>query len=205
MPSSVSTVVFDVGNVLIEWDPNHLYRKLIPDAEQRDDFLTNICSMDWNLEQDLGRTWEEAVEILSSQHPEHTDLIAAYSARWHEMVPGEIHGSVKILAELQSANVPLYAITNFSSEKFAEARNRFPFLQTSFIDTVVSAEERIIKPDQRIYEVLLSRNNLTAADCVFIDDSATNVEAARRVGMTALHFVGPDELRLDLRNLGLPL
>lgn len=202
MTSPLTTVVFDIGNVLIEWDPEHLYRRLIPDADTRQRFLSDVCSPAWNLEQDRGRSWAEAVAERVALYPEYADLIRAYDEGWHEMVPGEVPGSVALLGELAEGDVPLYAITNFSNEKFAEAKARFPFLATSFRDTVVSAEERLLKPDPRIYEVLLERNGLTAEACVFIDDSLKNVEAARAVGMAAIHFTGAEPLRLDLRRMG---
>jgi 2-haloacid dehalogenase len=202
MRSPVTTVVFDIGNVLIEWDPEYLYRRLIPDEAARRHFLTEICSPAWNLEQDRGRSWSEAVAECVARHPGHADLIRAYDEGWHEMVPGEVPGTAELLEELVAADVPLYAITNFSNEKFAEAKARFPFLATSFRDTVVSAEERQLKPDPRIYEVLLERNGLTAEACVFIDDSLKNVEGARAVGMAAIHFTGAEPLRLELRRMG---
>ncbi|WP_106753926.1 HAD family hydrolase [Pannonibacter carbonis] len=202
MTSPVTTVVFDIGNVLIEWDPEHLYRRLIPDADARQQFLSDVCSPAWNLEQDRGRSWAEAVAERVALYPEHADLIRAYDEGWHEMVPGEVPGSVALLGELAEGDVPLYAITNFSNEKFAEAKARFPFLATSFRDTVVSAEERLLKPEPRIYEVLLERNGLTAEACVFIDDSLKNVEGARAVGMAAIHFTGAGPLRLELRRMG---
>lgn len=203
--SAISNVVFDVGNVLIRWDPEYLYKELIPDPAERTDFLTNVCSMDWNLQQDLGRSWQEAVDELSALHPEKRDLIEAYSTRWGDMVPGAIEESVSILLSLKEAGVPLYAITNFSNEKFAEAKERFPFLADSFIDTVVSAEERVLKPDRKIFDILCERNNLTADSCVFIDDSEKNVVGARNVGMYAIHFHDPDMLRFELRTMGLPV
>ncbi|WP_417688046.1 HAD family hydrolase [Roseibium sp.] len=205
MSSFAEIVVFDIGNVLIEWDPDHLYRKLIPDEADRARFLQDICSMDWNLQQDLGRSWTEAIDQLVRAHPDQADLIAAYSERWHEMVPGAISGTVDILLELKASGVPLYAITNFSSDKFAETQERFPFLKQSFLDILVSGDEGMIKPDIRIYETFLSRNNLAPGACVFIDDSPNNVEGARRSGMNALHFTSPDVLRTDLRSLGFPV
>ncbi|NGM18883.1 HAD family phosphatase [Roseomonas stagni] len=200
---ATSVVVFDVGNVLIEWDPEHLYRKLIPDAAMRADFLARVCSMEWNLEQDRGRRWADAVAERTALFPDQADLIAAYSDRWHDMVPGEVPGTVAILEGLREAGVPLYAITNFSSEKFAEARARFPFL-AGFIDVVVSAEEGLLKPDPAIYRRLLDRNGLVAADCLFIDDSEKNVVGARAVGMRAHHFRDAEGLRAALRAEGLP-
>ncbi|MBO6511604.1 MAG: HAD family phosphatase [Roseibium sp.] len=203
MVNSITTVVFDIGNVLIEWNPDHLYRKLIPDTRERDVFLQTVCSMEWNIQQDLGRSWSQAVEILVKEHPDKADLIAAYSDRWHEMVPGEVPGTRQILEELKQDGTPLYAITNFSAEKFSEAQDRFPFLKSGFRDIVVSAEERLIKPDPKIYKVLLERNGLEPASCYFIDDSERNAEAARSVGMSAHHFKTADLLRDDLVRLGL--
>lgn len=203
MNSTVTRVVFDIGNVLIKWNPEYLYRSLIPNDEDRRQFLESVCTMEWNIEQDLGRTWDEAVRTLCAEQPDKTELIKAYSDRWHEMVPGEVPGTRSILERLQSRNTPLYAITNFSSEKFTEAQDRFPFLKTAFIDTVVSAEERLVKPDRRIYEVLFARNGLEPADCLFIDDSKANVEAARSLGMTAHHFTNAKSLEKELGQLGL--
>ncbi|MES0880415.1 HAD family hydrolase [Roseibium sp. SCP14] len=203
MTSPITTVVFDIGNVLIEWNPEHLYRKLIYDEEERADFLQTVCSPEWNLQQDLGRTWNEAVKTLSKEYPEKADLIAAYSEQWHEMVPGEVPGTAEILRELKDTGCPLYAITNFSNEKFAESRERFPFLNDSFRDIVVSAEENLIKPDPEIYHVLLDRNGLEAGNCFFIDDSEKNIEAARSVGMNAHHFKDAGLLRAELVQHGL--
>lgn len=203
MNDPITTVVFDIGNVLIEWNPEYLYRELISDEAEREDFLTTVCTMDWNLQQDLGRPWTEAVDLLSHRHPDKAELIAAYSERWHDMVPGEIPGTPDLLSTLKAQGTPLYAITNFSEDKFAEAQERFPFLKTSFRDIVVSGAEKEIKPGLRIYEILLKRNGLTASQCLFIDDSERNVEAARKIGMAAHHFQGADSLRAELTQLGL--
>ncbi|PZU88114.1 MAG: 2-haloalkanoic acid dehalogenase [Chelatococcus sp.] len=201
MPADTPTIVFDVGNVLIRWDPRLLYRDLIPDDEKRDWFMQNVCTAAWNIEQDRGRSWEEAIALLVSQHPEWEAEIRAYDERWHETVPGEIAESVAVLSELKARGEKVYAITNFSREKWAESLIRFPFLQ-SFDGTVVSAHERLLKPDPSIYRVLLDRYDLTAGDCIFVDDSIRNVEAARSVGMQAVHFVEPIDLRAELRGLG---
>jgi len=203
MSDVITTVVFDIGNVLIEWNPEYLYRQLIPDALERKAFLETVCTMEWNLQQDLGRPWQEAVDTLSRRHPDKADLIAAYSDRWQEMVPGEIPGTVAILEELGENGVPLYAITNFSTEKYAEAQNRFPFLKSGFRDIVVSGEEKLVKPDPRIYAVLFERNGLDAGNCLFIDDSRPNVEGARKAGMKAHHFQDAESLRGELAALNL--
>lgn len=199
--SNHAKVVFDVGNVLIRWDPRLLYRDLIPDDGKRDWFMANVCTAAWNIEQDRGRSWEEAVALLVGQHPEWEREIRAYDERWHETVPSVIEDSVALLAELKAKGEQVYAITNFSREKWAECLIRFPFLQ-SFDGVVVSAHERLIKPDPAIFRVLLERHALAAQDCVFVDDSEKNVEAARFVGMQAVHFVEPIDLRAELRGLG---
>ncbi len=201
---AVDTVVFDVGNVLIRWDPRHLYRKLFDDAAAMERFLSEVCTDAWNLEQDRGRSWEEAIAHLVPRFPAQEALIRAYSERWHEMVPGEVEGSVAILEGLRAAGVPLYAITNFSAEKFAEAQARFAVLR-GFRDVVVSAHERLLKPDPAIYRVLLDRNGLEAGRCLFIDDSERNVRGAEAVGMRAHHFRDAPTLAAELRAMGLPL
>jgi 2-haloacid dehalogenase len=201
MPATMPTVVFDVGNVLIRWDPLLVYREMIPDDEKRAWFMQNVCTAAWNLEQDRGRSWEEAVALLVASHPEWESQIRAYDERWHEAVPGVIDDSVAVLAELKRRGEKVYAITNFSREKWAECLIRFPFLQ-SFDGVVVSAHERVIKPDPAIYHILLQRYGLAAPDCIFIDDSARNIEAARGVGMKAVHFVEPIDLRSELAGHG---
>ncbi|MGG5822283.1 HAD family hydrolase [Falsiroseomonas sp. HW251] len=200
---SIDTVVFDVGNVLIRWDPRFLYRKLFAEEAAMERFLAEVCTDGWNLEQDRGRLWAEAVAERVALFPQHEPLIRAYSERWHEMVPGEIEGTAAILRNLLAAGVPTYAITNFSTEKFAEAQARFPFLR-DFRDVVVSGLEGLVKPDPAIYRVLLERNGLVAGRCLFIDDSEKNVRAAETVGMRAHHFRDAATLAEELRELGLP-
>jgi 2-haloacid dehalogenase len=195
------TVVFDVGNVLIRWDPFQVYREMIPDDEKRAWFLQNVCTAAWNLEQDRGRSWEEGVALLVASHPEWESQIRAYDERWHEAVPGLIEDSVSVLEEMKGRGDKVYAITNFSREKWAECLIRFPFLQ-SFDGVVVSAHERVIKPDPAIFRILLERYDLAAADCIFVDDSARNIETARRLGMKGVHFVEPIDLRAELSRHG---
>jgi len=201
---SISTVVFDIGNVLIRWDPRFLYRKLIDDEARMERFLADVCTPAWNLEQDRGRDWAEAVAELAARHPGDAELIRAFDERWGEMVPGPIEGSVAILEELAAAGVPLHAITNFSAAKWTETRTRFSFLDL-FGDVVVSAHERLLKPDAAIYRLLLERQGIDPRTAVFVDDSAANVAGAEAVGMTAIRFTDADDLRMRLRDLGLPL
>lgn len=204
MPRNAPTVVFDVGNVLVRWDPHLLYRDLIPDEDKRRWFMANVCTAAWNIEQDRGRSWKDGVALLVNSHPEWEREIRAYDERWHDTVPGLVEDSVAVLAELKANGEKVYAITNFSREKWAECLIRFPFLG-SFDGVVVSAHEQLLKPDPAIYRVLLERYDLTAQDCIFIDDSARNIESARGVGMQGVHFVEPIDLRATLRGLGVAL
>ena len=199
------TVIFDVGNVLIQWDIRRLYRQFLPDDAEIDGFLHEVDWFAWNLELDRGGLWDERVAELSARHPHRRALIEACHRRWHDAVAGEITGSVEILADLRAAEVPLYAITNFSTEKFAECQERFAFLADSFRDIVVSADEKMIKPDPAIYRLCLERNGLAAGDCVFIDDSPANVAAADALGIDGVLFTDADSLRRDLGERGLAL
>lgn len=199
----VEAVVFDLGGVLIDWDPRHLYRKLFPgDEAAMEAFLATVCTQEWNEEQDSGRSWDEAVAVLCRTHPRHRDLIAAYHYRWEEMLGGEISGTVDILAELRARQMPLYALTNWSAEKFPIARDRFPFLAW-FRAIVVSGEIAMRKPEPRIFRHLLARHGLEAERTLFIDDSARNVTAARAEGMQAVQFTSPEALRAQLTARGL--
>jgi 2-haloacid dehalogenase len=202
MPAPIP--VFDVGNVLIRWDPRNLYRKLIADEAEREDFLARICSPEWNLEMDRGRAFAEGVAERVALFPQHEALIRAFDERWLETLDGAVEEAVAILEELRAAGVKTYAITNFSREKFALTRTRYPFLD-SFEGIIVSAHEQLLKPDPRIYALLCERHGLAPADCIFIDDSLANVEGARAFGMQGHHFKTAAELRTDLRQQGLPL
>ena len=202
-PPKPTVVVFDVGQVLIEWYPRHLYRELFDGYEDlMEDFLDRVCTPAWNLEQDRGRPWSEAIAQLSAEHPDCAELIRAYDDMWERMVPDAIPGTPEILAELKARGVPVYAITNFSADKFELTRKRFDFLN-GFDGIVVSGQERLVKPDQAIYRLLMDRYGLEPNQCYFIDDNPNNVEAARSVGMSAHLFLGAEALRRDLAALGL--
>lgn len=195
-------VVFDIGNVLVDWDPRHLYRAFFPGRpEAMEWFLENVCSQAWNLEQDGGRSWEEAFRILIARYPEWRAEINAFDRRWHEMIPSVIEGTVAVLDDLHRSGVPLYAITNFSSEKFRECRDRFPFFG-QFRGIVVSGDERVLKPHGPIFALLLQRYGLVASNCVFIDDNSANVAGAEAAGMRAIQFTTPEKLRASLRDHG---
>jgi 2-haloacid dehalogenase len=194
----VRAVVFDLGGVLIDWDPRYLYRQLFDGREaEMEAFLTLVTTKEWNHRQDAGRPWAEAVEELGLAHPEQRDLIEAYASRWEEMLGGAIEGTVAILAELRDAGVPLYALSNWSAETFPRARAMYDFLGW-FDGTVISGELGITKPDPRIYEHLLETFDLEAAQVFFTDDLEVNVEAARALGIEAVVYRGPEPLRRDL-------
>jgi 2-haloacid dehalogenase len=195
-------VVFDIGNVLVHWEPRALYRKIFATEDEVEWFVANVCNHDWNLEQDRGRSFAEGVIEATARFPEHAEAIAAYDQRWHETMLGPIDGTVAILAELRARGTPLYAITNFNQDKFRESVERFPFLRV-FRDIVVSGDERLLKPEPAIYRRLLERNGLEAGACVFIDDSPKNVTGAEAVGMKGVHFTTPEALRTELAGMGL--
>lgn len=200
--TSPSTVIFDLGGVLVHWDPYALYRKLLPSDDAIARFMAETRILEWNAEQDAGRRWDEAVAKHSAEFPEHASLIAAWHERWEETMLGPITGTVDLLRELRDGGTALYALTNWSHEKFPIARARFDFLSW-FDGIVVSGEERMIKPDPRIYHVLLDRYGVESSDAVFIDDSPANVAAAAALGMTAFQFTDSAVLRADLAPLGL--
>ncbi|MFP6741730.1 MAG: HAD family phosphatase [Alphaproteobacteria bacterium] len=203
MKTSVDAVVFDLGGVLIDWDPRYLYRKLFPgDEAAMEHFLSAIIDVEWNLRQDAGRSFAAAVAEASTRHPQYASLIKAYDSRWEEMLNGPINGSVTLLDGLRRRGVALYGLTNWSKETFPIARARFDFLAW-FEGIVVSGEERLIKPDPAIFHCILERYGLTPATTLFIDDSEKNVVAARDLGFHAHHFRSPEGLGAALNEYGL--
>jgi 2-haloacid dehalogenase len=200
---SRSVVVFDVGGVLIDWDPRHLYRKLFAgDEPAMEHFLANVCTHEWNRSQDAGRSFAEGARLLKREHPQHAELIDAYGARFDEMMAGPIIGAVEILAELRERGIPLYILSNFSAETFPPAFERFDFLRW-FRGMVISGEVGVIKPDPRIYEIMLARFTIDPQRAVYIDDVAANAEAARPFGIHGIHFTTPNALREELVRLAL--
>ncbi len=199
------TVIFDLGAVLIDWNPRYVFRSLIPDEAAMELFLTDVCGSVWNIEQDAGRSFADAIAEAVGRHPEHESLIRAYWERWEEMLAGPIDGTVAILRQLHRAGTRLYALTNWSAETFPIARRKFGFLAL-FDGIVVSGEECLVKPDPRIYHRLLDRYRVDPKRAVFIDDSAPNALAAQHYfGMHAHVFTDPDRLRSELVGLGFVL
>ena len=198
-----SVAIFDLGGVLLRWDPRFLYRKLFDgDDAAMEHFLANVCTTEWNERQDAGRSFAEATRELLPHHADKIELIEAFGKRFDEMVPGAIDGAVEVLAELKSRGVPLYAITNWSAETFPSLRKRFEFLSW-FQAIVVSGNERVMKPDPRIFQVLFERHAVTPASAVFIDDVADNAAAAEALGVRGIHFRSPQQLRLELVAVGM--
>ena len=196
----IETIVFDLGGVLIDWDPNHLYKKIIPDAVQRAYFLDNICTQEWNEGQDEGRTLAEATQLLVGQYPQYKVEIEAYYGRWEEMLGGPIQATVDILTAIHQSNrYPLYALTNWSGETFPVALERYAFLQL-FNDIVVSGVEKMKKPTPAFYNLLLEKHQLSPATTLFIDDSLKNIEAANELGLQTIHFSNPEKLGDELKN-----
>ena len=204
MPQSCrDIVIFDLGGVLIDWNPRHLYRKLFAsDEAAMEAFLATVCTHDWNRCQDAGRSFAEGARLLKAEHPDKAALIDAYGARFDEMMPGPIVGSVEILADLQQRGVPLYGLTNFSAETYPPTVARFEFLRW-LRGVVVSGEVGVIKPDPRIYEIAIERFAIDPDRAVYIDDVRINAEAAVRFGIHGIHFTSAASLRVELASLGL--
>ena len=202
-PRPIDTVVFDLGGVLIDWNPRHLYRKLFAgDEAAMEAFLAAVVDNVWNARQDAGRPFAEAVAEATARHPRHATLIEAYDTRWDEMLGGAIEASVALLDALRRRGVALYALTNWSKDKFPVARARFAFLDW-FAGIVVSGEEGVAKPDAAIFHRLLERYGLEPRTTLFIDDTAINVDAARGLGFQAHHFTSPEALCAALERLDL--
>ena len=197
-----NTVTFDLGGVLIDWNPRYLYQKLFDDDAEMERFLAEVTTQEWNAAQDAGRPWSEAVEVLSAKFPDHRDLIDAYHTRWPEMLGEAIHGTVAILDELRADGVRLYALSNWSAETFPVALERYPFLGW-FDGIVISGEVGAAKPDVRIFQTLIDRHEIEPAETVFVDDNEPNVTAAGAMGFIALRFHDAERLREDLMGLGL--
>ena len=201
--AGIRAVVFDLGGVLLDWNPRRLYRRLFgSDTAGMEQFLAQVCNPAWNAKQDAGRAWDEAIAEATAAHPEDAALIRAYREQWNEMLGEPFADSVAVLDELRRTGMRLYALTNWSQDTFPYGLARYPFLQW-FDDIVVSGREGVIKPDPAIFRLLLSRFCLAASGCVFIDDTLKNVEAAMQLGFHVIHFCNARQLRGNLSNLGL--
>ncbi len=200
----MTNVVFDFGNVLKKWEPERVLGQFFATPDEMEAVLDQIGFAAWNVEQDRGRDWDEAVEAAAASHPDHAHIFAAYRNGLAEAHDVPIQGTIDIVEELKAAGTALYAITNASHETVRVLRDLYTY-PALFLDVVVSAEEGLVKPDPAIFERFLERNGLEAGACVFIDDSPRNIEGARGVGMDAIHFTDPEVLRRELAKRGLPV
>tara|TARA_R110002012_G_scaffold21065_2_gene74149 strand:+ start:172 stop:798 length:627 start_codon:yes stop_codon:yes gene_type:complete len=206
--TGIDAVLFDVGNVLIEWDPRHLYRRVFvtedgaPDEERVNWFLSEVCTTDWHVQHDLGRSPDEQIAALVPHHHDHADLIRTFYERFQEMIPGAIEPMVVAKRQMKAAGIGIYGLTNFGVETFDETRRRFDFLN-GFEDVVVSGAEGMKKPDPAIFRLCIDRFGIIPERTLFIDDSAANIETARTLGFGTHHFEGPEGCLEQCRNLGL--
>jgi 2-haloacid dehalogenase len=201
---TIRTIIFDFGNVVIGWDPRGVYRPLLADEAAIDQFFEEVAFSAWNLEQDRGRKWVDAVSELSARFPHRDDLIRAYDEQWEKSITGPIDGTVRILHQLHDAGYQLVGLTNWSAEKFHPTRLKHDFFSV-FDDIVVSGDVRLVKPDPAIFELTLRRVGRSADECLFIDDSAANVEAAAALGFHTIRFESPEQLERELPEKGIRL
>jgi 2-haloacid dehalogenase len=199
----VTTIIFDLGGVLIDWNPSYVFDRMFDSEEKKKEFFETICTADWNEEQDGGRPLSEATELLVRNHPEWKEYIEAYYGRWEEMLGGPIEGTVEVFRHLkESGKFKIYALTNWSAELFPIALERYDFLHW-FDGRVVSGEEKMRKPHPDFYNLLIKRFNVNPAETVFIDDNLRNVKAAEELGITCIHFQTPRQLKEELKKLGI--
>lgn len=191
----LQAVVFDLGGVLIDWNPEYLYQHLIPHGGERLSFLTTVCTSEWNHSMDAGRSVPEAVAALAEEHPESADLINAWWQRWPEMLGGDYTVTVDIAGELSDRKLSIYALTNWAAETWPYAMERFPFLSTLFEGILVSGEEGLAKPDPAIFRLLADRYGLDPKQTAFIDDSEANIKVAAKLGFHAHQYTGAEQLR----------
>ena len=205
MANRISAVVFDLGGVLIDWNPRHLYRGLFGgDDAAMERFLREVCSPEWNARLDAGQSFADSIAELSLAHPDQSELIAAYRLRWPEMLGEALHGTVAILHEVRDAGIPTYALSNWSAETFPLARSRYPFLD-EMDGILISGTVKVAKPDPAIFHIFLDRFGLRPETTVYIDDWDPNIDAATEFGMIAIRFEEAAHLRRDLRRLDVPI
>jgi len=200
--SSINTIIFDLGGVLIDWNPDYVYKTIFDKEEDMKWFYKNICTSDWNEEQYAGRSLHEGTELLVKQFPEHEANIRAYYGRWEEMLGGPIHETVEIFRQLkESGNYKLYALTNWSAETFTVALRHYDFLHW-FDGRIVSGEEKTRKPFIEIYQRMIDRFNIDPASAIYTDDNTRNLTPAGQLGIHTIHFQTPQQFKKDLQQLG---
>ena len=198
--SKIKNIVFDFGGVLIDWNPRYLYRSYFAGDEERMEwFLQNVCTYPWNIQMDGGKPFAEGVAELTAQHPEWAEAIGVYHTRWAEMIGGEVEGTASLIKRLKAAGYRVFGLTNWSMETYPLIRDNYEVFSL-FEGVVVSGEEHLLKPDEKIYRCLLERYSLEAAESVFLDDNADNVAGAEAVGMEAVRFVDAQQAEAELKN-----
>lgn len=203
MNNEIDTIIFDLGGVLIDWNPRYLYRKIFQTEEEVTWFLDNICTNEWNDQQDAGRTFQEATDELVAKFPDHEFAIRAWYDRWQETIPGPVHETVDILKHFRdNPTHRLFALTNWSAETFPWALNTFDFLHW-FEGIVVSGVEKTRKPFPEFYKILFDRYYIDPKKALFIDDNIRNIEGGKALGLTTIHFQSPAQLRAELQQAGL--
>jgi len=203
MTSPIKAIIFDFGNVLLEWNPRLVYRHFFPnDAEGMERFFQEVNFMEWNLQQDKGRPFTEGVSVLSEQFPQYAQLIQAYHDRWKDSIGELITGTVDLLNQLKQAGYPLYGLSNWSAETFPYAREKYDVFDL-FDDMVISGEVGHVKPDPEIFQILLGKIGRPAQECLLIDDSLPNIHQAEKMGFAIIHFQTPEQLEKELKQLHL--
>src|SRR5215216_3931068 len=202
MSQNIRAIIFDFGNVLLEWNPRLVYRRFFQNEQEMEQFLHDVNFMDWNLQQDKGRSFAEGVAELSKEFPQYAELIQAYHDNWIHSIGNSLTGTIEIMKRLKNAGYQLYGLSNWSAETFPIARDKYDFFNL-LDDIVISGEVGAVKPDPEIFEILLKRIIRPASQCLFIDDALANVEAARTLGFAIVHFQSPAQLENELHTLHL--
>jgi 2-haloacid dehalogenase len=203
MTSHIKVIIFDFGNVLLEWNPRYVYQRFFPnDPEGMERFFSEVNFVDWNLQQDKGRPFAEGVAILSEKFPHYSQLIQAYHENWTDSIGTAYDGTIEILKQLKRAGYPLYGLSNWSAETFPFAREKYDFFDL-FDDFVISGEVGHVKPDPEIFHIMLEKIGKPAEECLFIDDSLTNIKQAQKMGFATIHFQSSEHLAVALRELKL--
>jgi 2-haloacid dehalogenase len=198
----ITTLIFDFGGVLIEWDPRNLYRRYFADSEAMEQFLAEVDFMAWNAYQDKGRPFAEGVTELTAKFPQHARLIHAYQEHWEESIGEPITATIRIMQKLKRAGWPVYGLSNWSTETFPIIRQKHDFFD--ILDGyLISGEAKLVKPDPAIFQAMLDKIGRTAQECLYIDDSLSNIETARRLGFVCIHYQSPAQLEAELKQLGI--
>lgn len=196
---TIKNIIFDFGGVLLDWNPRYFYRTFFWDEKELEQFLSNICTEEWNAEQDRGRPFSEGIRLLQSQHPEYMEAIQLFSKNWEDMLRCEIPEGVELLHDLKNQGYRIYGLTNWSAETIQIVYRKYDFFKL-FDGIIVSGEEKLLKPDSRIYQVLLNRYRLKAEESVFLDDNVSNIIAAKKLGFKAILFDHISNVREQLSN-----